>query len=114
MNGEKDKQEFLLFAKKHLDKSVDELDSATLSRLAHSRHRALSSEPQGIQWAWPAWGLATASVVVLSIILWFQNPMNPEPSLLTEDLELLASSDSLEFYEDLDFYDWLSEDEQAG
>ena len=113
MNGGKNEQEFLRFAKKHLDESVENLDAATLSRLARARQKAYSSESHGIQWAWPAWGLATASVIVLSIILWVQNPMNSDPNLVTEDLELLASSDSLEFYDDLEFYDWLAEYDQA-
>ncbi len=113
MSESKDEQELLLFTTTHLDKSVEELDATTRSRLGHARREAISGNSHSRQWAWPMWGFASTSVVVLSTILWFQNPMNSSPPLVPEDLELLANSDSLEFYEDLEFYDWLTEYEQA-
>jgi hypothetical protein len=61
---------------------------------------------------WPAGGLALASAAVLSWALWFNGPVSHPPAVL-EQLELLSSTENLELYTDLDFYQWLASDTDA-
>ena len=97
-----------------LDESVEDLDAHTLSRLKQARHRALDSASIHHRPAWllPTGGFAVAaSVAVLTVILWHGKPVDQDMMQGFEDLELLSSGESLEFYEDLDFYTWLEYEE---
>lgn len=94
--------------KNALDASCDKLDAATCARLRAARLRALQPGPAYRPWLiWPAGGLAVAATLLLSWGLWFSGPTGPMPAAL-EQLELLSSSDSLELYTDLEFYQWLA------
>jgi hypothetical protein len=88
--------------------------------LARARRRALAARRArrgAAPWAWGVGGLATAAAGVLGLVLWLGGPPRPAPTALvppTEDLELLASGEGVDFYADLDFYQWLAEDGDAG
>lgn len=97
-------------AKAAFDDSVDGLDAATLSRLNQSRQKALEElERPGSQWSrWmPATGVAAA---VLVAVVMLQSPVNIDdgagPTTLT-DLEILLGEDSIEMFEELEFYSWI-------
>ncbi len=99
---------------RELDASVDALDAATLSRLNQARQRALAEvayAPWRRRWIWPAAFAAAASVVMA--VAWLPRgavspPLaTPVASVQQEDLDLLATGDSLDMYEDLEFYAWL-------
>lgn len=94
-----------------LDQSVENLNPETLARLRAARHQALypRSDSNHIRWTWPAWGLTTAIVLVLAVMLWPWSFRHDPPLLHLEDIEMLASGESLDLYEDLDFYAWLAE-----
>jgi hypothetical protein len=92
-------------------------------RLDRARHRALAARRarrSAWPWAWGVGGLATAAAGVLGLVLWLGGPHGPDvpvgPAVAppTEDLELLASGEGVDFYADLDFYLWLAEDGSAG
>jgi len=101
-------------AKKLLDQSAAELDRDTLSRLARARKRALAAStahrtffrrpalPTGM-----AVSLATAAAVAL---LAFFGPLGRDAAdqNLVADMGLLTSEESIEFFEDIEFYEWLS------
>ena len=88
-------------AKQSFDESVDRLDAATLSRLNRGRQAALAEiarpERRWQQWM-PASGLAEVDFV-------------GEPAT---DLEILLSEESIEMFEDLEFYSWLATQELEG
>jgi len=108
-------EEFASNLKETFDESVDALDGATLSRLNRSRNEALAElgEP-GKRWrGWmPAAGMATAvllAVVVLQLPVGIQSV--PGVASVT-DLEILLDEDSIEMFEELEFYSWM-DDAQA-
>ncbi len=95
-----------------LDYSVDALDANTLSKIRQIRAQAIekASVPRRNQWRGVLVGsLATACVIVLAVMMLFNTPTSIEP-LPVDDLELISSSDNLELFEDLEFYEWLEED----
>lgn len=104
-----------------LDNQAQFLDAATASRLNQSRQAAIASM-RSRQRAWARWGLplglaGTAAAGMVAIALWMggANPEQPglgDPALA--DLALLTSEDSLEFYENLEFYQWLETELDAG
>lgn len=113
----KNEKDFLDFARQRLNQGTDNLDPDTRHKLITMRNRALNIHENKNwfpQWApLPVMGLLTA---ILFIILVYAKPVTA-PNLETglEDLEILASVDQLELYEDLEFYDWLAnENNEAG
>ena len=107
-------EEFNKRAKADFDSSVDALDAATLSRLNRARHAALAELQQPVrQWTrWvPAAGLAAVAVVAVVIV---QNPagIDEPPPTAVADMEILLGEDSIEMFEDLEFYSWLDVMEQ--
>ncbi len=58
---------------------------------------------------WPTGGLATAVATVLAVIMLNSAPVNLNGELGASEFEILASHDTLEVIEDLEFYQWLSD-----
>lgn len=111
--NEKD-QEFIASAKQVLDRSLEDIDAHTLSRLRQARHRAIESAPTRVPpFVW-AGGVATAfaALVLAAVLLFPSGAPSPVPTL--EDVEILASSEDLDFYDELEFYHWLADAEFAG
>ena len=108
-------EEFNQRAKADFDTSVDALDAATLSRLNRARHAALAElqQPtrQWTRWA-PAAGLAAVALVAVMIV---QDPAGVDgpPPTAVADMEILLGEDSIEMFEELEFYSWLDVMEQA-
>lgn len=113
MNLDERERKFIANAKSVLDKSVQDLDAQVRNRLRHARHRALEARPSHTTWVL-AGGLAAASVAALAVTLWLVEPGVVEPIPDVQDLELLTAADNLEFYEDLEFYRWLADQDRAG
>ncbi len=121
MNKPEDTDRLLKMSKSTLDQAVNGLDDATLRDLRRVRREALLAGKPVVSKKRPAWllpvgGLATAATVaVLTVSLWLTPPEHDLGTQLPplEDLALLGDAESLEFYEELDFYLWLDdEDEQ--
>jgi len=104
---------FIEAVKVELDRSSATLDAATLSRLNRARQRALAQPVPKQRWLMPGLGLATAAVVVLAVALLTAAP-KPAPEGVVEHIDLLSTADSIEFYDELEFYLWLESHEQAG
>jgi len=113
-------QKMAAAAKKLLDESAAELDRETLSRLTRARKRALAA-PTGrraffgrpVLLTSMAASLATAAAVAL---LAFFGPLGQDAvdQNFVADIGLLTSQESIEFFEDIEFYEWLSAvDEEA-
>jgi hypothetical protein len=105
----KSDEEFAQEAKALFDGSVDKLDAATLSTLNQGRHRALEAarSPRGewMRWA-PAAGVATAVLIAVMVTLPGTSPVEVMPEAMT-DIDILLGEDSIDMYEDLEFYSWL-------
>ena len=95
--------------RKALDQSNAELDAASLSRLNRARQAALAAAQRRrpLHAWWPA-TLATAAVLAVAVVLVrTPEPASPAAPVAAEDFEVIAAQDSLELYEDLEFYAWL-------
>jgi len=122
VNEPEDTDRLLKISKSTLDQAANELDDATLRDLRRVRREALLAGKSSVSEKRPAWllpvgGLATAATVaVLTVSLWL-TPPEADPAAQfppLEDLALLGDVESLEFYEDLDFYLWLDDEKEAG
>lgn len=91
-----------------LRKQEQQLDAATLGRLAANRRTALAAKP----WSWrhlltPAIGSAVLATVVGVAVLM---PRTEAPSPAGSSEQLVENP---EFYRDLDFYLWLAESDMG-
>jgi hypothetical protein len=112
-------QQFLNNISDELDRSCDGLDGYTQSRLNSIRHAALEhgrKSPIRTLLS-PFGGLVTACVLVLVVGMLYQGqpetPIQIAPDSISpmEDLDILTSAESLELFENLEFYQWLEENE---
>jgi hypothetical protein len=104
------------WSKRTFDRSTQEIDAATRSRLTQARVRALEELASGKRFAWtwrasmlPAGAAATAAIAAW-LVLMHGNVGSP-PQLVNNfgDLEMLLGEEELEMIEELDFYAWLEE-----
>ena len=103
-------------AKKAFDQSVDGLDAATLSKLNQGRHRALA-QGQRPDRRWLRWMPVTgAAAVVLLAVGLLRGPGDVDmiAAPQTSDLEIILGEESIEMFEDLEFYSWLDSVELEG
>jgi len=109
--------EFISHVKKTLDQQTDALDGETLSKLNQARQTAIQHAGHkpgfGLTRAWlPLSGVA-AAILLTSIFMFKTEEMAIITDGAVDEMEIIASSDSLDLYEQLDFYMWLLE-EDAG
>jgi hypothetical protein len=98
--------------RKSLDDSVDTLDANTLSKIRQIRAQAVEKAETGktnSRQRFLVGGLATACIMVLAVMLLINSPTSMQ-TVPAEDLELISSSDNLDLFEELEFYEWLEED----
>ena len=105
--------------------SVSGLDAGVLARLRESRRKAVEAaearEPaRHLGWRVPAGAMALVAVgVVAGALLWngVTAPVAaPEPFAgagNNDDLPIVLTSDSMDMYADLDFYQWLEAQDKA-
>lgn len=113
MNG--DDEKFVNDITEQLDRQAEALDGQTLSRLRQARASALAAG-SGRQWHWQPVA-AFASAAVLAVAVWLALPINnggEHNMAALDDMELLASRDDLEMYEELEFYAWLEGQDEKG
>lgn len=109
-------EDFLKRARQTLDRAADDIDELTAARLRAARLRALDAAPRRR----PAWLAVTGSAVAAGLVavvagtLWFATPApQPMPLADADDLEMLTLIENPEFFEELDFYDWLTDHDDA-
>ncbi len=113
MTDKRDEQQFVSRIREALDQSAEQLAPGGRARLSRMRHEAVTRQAERRaprrSWRWAA-GLAAASAAaVLMLILPLNRPAEKTPLAAIDDMEILASSDPLEIYEDMEFYSWLSD-----
>jgi len=104
-------REFISKTKSTLDHQADNLDAATLSRLNLARQAALqqTKRPAKNRQVWiPAGGLAVV-VLLTSIFLFKAEEIAVSTGI--DEMEIIASNDGLDLYEQLDFYMWMVEED---
>jgi len=118
MAGEFDKSSWIAQARQLLDESADGLDAATLSRLNRARQTALEPRSRRARQLWllPA-GVAGACAMLLVVAIWAPHHAAPVSGENTHGVaaattveaanDTLGGDDSVEFYQDLEFYAWL-------
>ncbi|MFQ5542910.1 MAG: hypothetical protein ACE5FY_01005 [Nitrospiria bacterium] len=119
---EREIEEILLSSSRNLlDQELHAMNDQVIARLRASRQRALNVEKKTFSSPWmiPATGIALACTSILLFFFLTQGPVknNMETVVFIPDivdLELLASTESYEFYDDLEFYEWLAENKHAG
>ena len=100
------------------ESSVERLDARTRSRLNQARQRALDEIRKGTARRYwltvPLGGLATAAVITLLLIRGGEPAAvrSENGTLLLDDLDIVADSDSFEMIRDIEFYAWLSPEER--
>ena len=124
----KSDEEFLDEIKQRLESSANELDELTLARLGAARRRAVEagSRPPILhlgdtlaigRTGWVALVLA-GMLLILSLMVLMPGSQPARDDLqavsLMEDMELLGAAEDLEFYQDLDFYLWVTDEQDPG
>jgi hypothetical protein len=113
-------EEFLKRARQTLDRAATDIDELTAARLRAARLRALDAAATTPRWR-PAWltvaGSAVAAGLVAIVVgtLWFAvpTPHAPMPVADADDFELLTMAENPDFFEELDFYEWLTDHDDA-
>jgi hypothetical protein len=112
-------------AKSLLDESARDLDAATLSRLNRARQASLQLRTPRVRRSWlmPA-SVASACVLLMALAVWQRPFLSSQPGGVTTmknpvglsdgDADIVSSEDTLEFYQDLEFYAWLDAEQDNG
>ncbi|MCW8855462.1 MAG: hypothetical protein OQK76_09995 [Gammaproteobacteria bacterium] len=112
--NEKD-QKLLDNARELLEHSVDAIDEETSSRLRQIRYQALNTRSKNLNWFTPYSAFAaTAAVLLLTVSVWLTQAPTINDELVLEDMPLLTTTEELDFYQDLEFYNWLDDEQING
>ena len=100
-----------------LDSGLRQMDAQLLSRLRQARAQAVEAaqrKRRGVlsRLRFPALGASTAGAAVLAAFLFLVQPAGVQNSIGIEDIEILASAETLDICLDPEFYLWLSEEEE--
>jgi hypothetical protein len=124
----KSDEAFLNQIKQRLDNTTEELDELTLAKLGAARRRAVAAASGSTVFRVGeilALGRTGRVVLVMAglllvasmLILKSTQPPSQEPLQalsLIEDMELLGAAEELEFYQDMDFYLWVMDEQDSG
>ena len=107
-----DEQRLATVAGDLLQRSADELDAVTLSRLNRARQAAVASLRPASTWrGWLLPAYSAAAVAMLIVAIWVGRTVGPAPTpanpAVVQDLDVLLAGENLEMMEDLEFYAWL-------
>lgn len=110
MTDKKTDQQFVDAVKAGFDQSIEQLDAVTLSKLKSIRRSALEAGAEKSRhWILLPAGAFVAASLAIAIFSVVRQTDVPGPALQAEDIEMLSASDGIDFYEDLEFYQWLED-----
>lgn len=103
---EKD-NEWLESIREELDRGIEEIDAETQTKLALIRCQALAKKTSHSKPAFllPATVAATACLVLALYV--YLPKQQPKQNEMIDDLDVITTSESLDLFEDLEFYQWL-------
>jgi len=125
-NPGEDEQWVRRAVQQHYDQEVENLDFNVVNKLSAARHRALDQDVSGVGKAGayrPRWSvlLAGSAALALAIVVGKQiyvpgvepltitaESISPNTSNLIEDLPLLSATEDIEFYQSLEFLEWMA------
>ena len=117
MSIEKDQteKEFVDKVKETLDTSLERMDAQTLHQLIAAREQALAQHKVRTWFtaSWTKASVATAFSVVLAIVIVKTQLTNSFELDETEAIDLVVATDTIDMFEELEFYTWLAENDVA-
>lgn len=120
MRGDLENEDTLNRVRMALDKSVDELPQEVIRALRDRRLKAvaLAERRERRLLSLPGWvtagGVASLAILVVAVSLWIAPVGKQLPEHDLDELDLVTSGEQLELYEDLEFFLWLEERDNAG
>ncbi|MDH3405779.1 MAG: hypothetical protein OEM48_02450 [Gammaproteobacteria bacterium] len=111
---------FLKRAKVLLDEAEKNLDASTVARLRAARRTVIEEGSRSLAklkpgWLLPVGGMAAAGIVlIVAGLLWFSAPNGQLLQAGVGDIELLAGKETPDFFVELEFYEWLEHQANAG
>ena len=97
-----------------LDRAAAELDELTVAKLRGARKHALAQARRPLTaFGWLSLSAIAATFVAVAVAAWWW-PTSSPPTLLAEDVEWSLTRDDPEFFTDLEFYDWIRNEQDAG
>jgi len=106
---------------KKLDESCEQIEPQVRSRLTQMRYLALDSvtdKSEKIHTYWlPLSAFAAAGL--FAIVIFLDGPITASKNdevtyvALDDDMEILYSADSMDLYEEVEFYQWLADNESS-
>jgi hypothetical protein len=110
--SDEQERKFTEAAKQLLDQATDDLDGATLSRLHRARNQALTGAAKRLPFfRRPLPIMITSALTAAALVIFVAFGPSPQETIeknLVADLGLLTAEESLDFFEDIEFYEWLS------
>jgi hypothetical protein len=111
-------RELINAAERLLKQQELQIDELTGARLRAARLRAL--DHAGVQrfgWFNPRAFIGASVAAAFAMLLWISAPMvlpdlNGQDAMIAQ-MDLATDEDALEFYSDLEFYDWLANEDDA-
>lgn len=117
MNEPNEERKATKLAKQALDSYAESLDAETLSKIGSVRRQVLEGINKPMPW-YSSWfvmaggGIAAAALaLIVTLRIATESEFDAIPA--TEDIELLVSGEELDFFDQLEFYQWLEEDKSA-
>jgi hypothetical protein len=114
MIGNDREERFLEKTKDLLNGAAENLDSRTRQRLEHIRISALRSAGEKrsgfftpLRWVMVG-GFATATMAAVALFFWLNASPGDFPVRHIEDFEIITSREPIDFYQELDFYRWMT------
>lgn len=119
-DNNRDDELFAAKARELFDKSAENLDGETRSRLNKGRHLAMEAlNAGGVKFGrWTQWVPATGVVAAaaIAVVVWNSSPevsgVSYQPPV--SDFEILLNEDDFDMLENLEFYSWLEFDAEPG
>jgi len=119
-NSEEEQQAWLKETLGELDQQQENIDYVTRSRLSAGRAQAIEKlrAQRASQWRFFNPGIAVFAMVVVVTTAVLFNPLSKQQSSLpgelpTQDLPILASSEELDFFQQLEMLEWMDESDSG-
>jgi len=97
--------------RKRLEALEQDTANEDLFRLAQGRNAALQQKPRKTKPIfWPAMATSLGSALLIAVLYTpAGSVLSPKSEIVTEDFYTDLEDENLEFYYDLEFYDWLAD-----